>query len=377
MCVAPRALAMHLTTSISRLRGRSLEVLGQVAVDVQRGFAVDALVDALHRADEQVQHAVRAAQGERQRGHAQVALEQVQHQLPFALEPDRPVQQQRAGRGIAGQVAQRQPLIAPQQHQRGEVPSDHFIVRGQGVEALLGVPVLADVGPLHDTDAVKAEPGETLGPRAPDMRCRNARKAGHSLTISTSNLSLFFSARSANPGCTVSTLFTIALTYIGLSLVLDQYRLAGSEPVHHELDLPEHLRKLPQHQEHGLQPVLARGPATTARQARSLQRVGQQQHQAPAPSARLATPIANGSPRPQSQARRASRRQCRSGGPPCSEAPSANAYPARKLRRHHWPKRVMAASCRVISWSSRQIFQPWARRRMHNSGSSPAISAGR
>ncbi|MNE68381.1 hypothetical protein D3C80_1640400 [compost metagenome] len=47
-------------------RAQAFEVLGQVAVDGQRGFAVDAFVDALHGADEQVQLTLAAAQGERQ-----------------------------------------------------------------------------------------------------------------------------------------------------------------------------------------------------------------------------------------------------------------------------------------------------------------------
>ncbi|MNE50446.1 hypothetical protein D3C80_1450200 [compost metagenome] len=45
---------------------QAFEVLGQVPVDVQRRFAVDAFVNALDGANEQAQRTVLTAQGERQ-----------------------------------------------------------------------------------------------------------------------------------------------------------------------------------------------------------------------------------------------------------------------------------------------------------------------
>ena len=61
----------------------------------------------------------------------------------------------------------------------------------------------------------------------------------------------------------------------------------------------------------------------------------------------------------------------------CSRDTSANAWPARTFRFHHWPNRVMAASCVVMAASIRRTECPADRSRTHNSGSSPAIKSSR
>ncbi|MNP42304.1 hypothetical protein D3C76_1360620 [compost metagenome] len=119
-------------------------------------------MDALHGTNEQAQLALCAAQRERQRRHTQVSLEQVDHQLPFPLEPDGPIQHQGAPVGVGGQVADNLALLALQQQQCRAMAGDHFIVRCHHIEPFTGVPAFADVGPLHHPDAVHAQPGEAL-----------------------------------------------------------------------------------------------------------------------------------------------------------------------------------------------------------------------
>ena len=67
---------------------------------------------------------------------------------------------------------------------------------------------------------------------------------------------------------------------------------------------------------------------------------------------------------PHAKMLRTVRRQLGSRASGCRKAISPKACPDRRIRRHHWPKRVMSASCKVISESMRRSRQPFLRNRM-------------
>ena len=92
-------------------RSQAFEILGQVPVDAQGFFTLDTFVYPLHRADEQTKLTFHTTQGESDRGDAQILLKQVQHQFPFAHEPDRAIQNQGTMGRERRQIAQYQPVV--------------------------------------------------------------------------------------------------------------------------------------------------------------------------------------------------------------------------------------------------------------------------
>jgi hypothetical protein len=64
-----------------------------------------------------------------------------------------------------------------------------------------------------------------------------------------------------------------------LLLMLNQAGLSAEIAVQDEFYLADHLWNLADHKEYGALPVLARGPATTRRQAQHLKRISRKYHE--------------------------------------------------------------------------------------------------